>query len=137
VPQEIRQLEHIGRQHKHIGRIPDDQGQAEQLEAQEEDQNAAVNECWPDERKADRQRNLPRPGTCYTSLVFELGIEPAQRGRRKKVHMRHMGQARDDDQAGHGIEVPRHEADEIPERQRREADRTDRNDIAECDHDRG
>ena len=134
--QDIRQLEQIGGQHQHVGGIADDERQPEQLESEEEDQHAAVDQRRPDQRQADGQRDAPWRGAQDARLLFQLEVELAQRSRRKQIDVRHMGEARDDDQAGQRVQIPGHETDQALDRQRREADRADGNHIAERDHDR-
>ena len=134
--QNIRQLEKIGGQDQHVGGVSDHERQPEQLESQEKDQDAAIDERRPDQRQAYGQRDAPCRRPQDERLLFELEVDLAQRSRRKQIDMRYMGQARDDDQAGQRVQIPGNETDQALDRQRCEAHRADGNHITERDDDR-
>jgi hypothetical protein len=58
--QNVGELEQIRGQHQHVGGIADDERQAEQLEAEKEDQDAAIDQRRPDERQGPSARKRKR-----------------------------------------------------------------------------
>ncbi len=132
----VGELVEIGRQHQHVLRIAQHQRQAEQFEAEEEDQHAREHDGGEHHRQADVDGDPQRMGAHRARRLFDVAAEPAQRGGRVEIDVRHMGEPGDRDQRWQRIEVPRHETEQALRECGKDADWTERHHVAEGQHDR-
>ena len=132
----VGQLVQIGRQHQVAFRIAQHQHQAEHFEAEEEHQHAGIRQRRHDHRQRHIQHHLDRRGAGHAGRFLDVRTQAFQRRRGIQVDVRHVRQAGDDDDAGEGIDIPGHEAEQLLGPDRVKAHRPHRHHVAKAHHHR-
>jgi hypothetical protein len=132
----VGQLVKIGRQNEVTFGVAEHQHQAEYLETQEEHQYTRIGQGRHDHWQRYIEHHLQRRSARHTRRFFHIGTEALQRGRCIQIYVRHMREARNDHDAGKGVDIPGHKTNQVLHPGGVEAHWPHRYDVTETQHHR-
>lgn len=130
------ELVDIGGEDVDAARIAKHQRHAEHLKADQQVERGGEDERGQHHGHGDIPAHTPDGRAGDAGRLFKIGRQVAHCRRHVKIDMRDMRQPRDKHDAAQGIDVPRHETDDVARKDGNEAGRPDRDRIPESEHQR-